>query len=360
MDTTKISQLPEATSVDGLVTIGTSAENESVKVPFSLLKSNLQGPKGDQGEQGEKGEKGDKGDTGAKGDKGDKGDQGEKGTDGAQTVVQTTGTSTTSVMSQAAVTEYGGATDPFVWEPWKDLSHYDITAIDHTAGTITLSTSDHDIAVGDNVAIVVKCWDWASSYNLGNTFFAYLKNYSSYSGMPLWETNRNATKYFAVEAVDGATITASSIVSTVAYTYDYTKWQLQKIPSAGTSIALPARYAQKAMNIHVESQWLSNNRAWNFLGANAFITAKGLDDQGVGLPIVYVDYSVCERMQEVYDYPLIKGIEKPTMGVATTYTYRKAYVNLDKTKWTKLYCPVGICHYATKIIVSPYHPFTWT
>ncbi len=102
MDTIKISQLPEATSVDGLVTIGTSAENESVKVPFSLLKSNLQGPKGEKGDQGEPGDKGDKGDTGAKGDKGDKGDQGEKGTDGAQTVVQTTGTSTTSVMSQAA------------------------------------------------------------------------------------------------------------------------------------------------------------------------------------------------------------------------------------------------------------------
>ena len=58
--------------------------------------------KGDKGDKGEKGDTGAQGIQGIQGEKGDKGDKGDKGTDGAQTVVQTTGTSTTDVMSQAA------------------------------------------------------------------------------------------------------------------------------------------------------------------------------------------------------------------------------------------------------------------
>ena len=106
-----------------------------------------QGEQGIQGPQGIKGDKGDKGDTGAKGDRGEKGDQGERGLQGVQgvkgddgvsptvttsktgkvttieitdangvhtatvndgesvEVVQSTGTSTTSVMSQKAVSD---------------------------------------------------------------------------------------------------------------------------------------------------------------------------------------------------------------------------------------------------------------
>lgn len=105
------------------------------------------GDKGDTGAKGEKGEKGDKGDTGEKGDRGEKGDQGERGLQGVQgvkgddgvsptvstsktgkvttieitdaqgthtatvndgesvEVVQSTGNSTTSVMSQKAVSD---------------------------------------------------------------------------------------------------------------------------------------------------------------------------------------------------------------------------------------------------------------
>ena len=42
----------------------------------------IQGPQGIKGDKGERGEKGDKGDTGAKGDQGEKGDKGEKGDTG--------------------------------------------------------------------------------------------------------------------------------------------------------------------------------------------------------------------------------------------------------------------------------------
>ena len=111
------------------------------------------GEKGDtgaKGDQGDKGDKGDKGDTGAKGDRGEKGDQGERGLQGVQgvkgddgvsptvktskagkvttieitdaqgthtatvndgdsvEVVQSTGNSTTSVMSQKAVSDIIG------------------------------------------------------------------------------------------------------------------------------------------------------------------------------------------------------------------------------------------------------------
>lgn len=113
-------------------------------VTISVTPNWVRGPKGDQGEKGEKG------DTGAKGEKGDKGDQGERGLQGVQgekgddgvsptvstsktgkvttieitdaqgthtatvndgdsvEVVQSTGTSTTAVMSQKAVTDIIG------------------------------------------------------------------------------------------------------------------------------------------------------------------------------------------------------------------------------------------------------------
>ena len=115
-----------------------------------------QGEQGIQGPQGIKGDKGDKGDTGAKGEKGEKGDQGERGLQGVQGVkgddgvsptvktsktgkvttieitdangvhtatvndgesveiVQSTGTSETSVMSQKAVSDELGAIDEVI------------------------------------------------------------------------------------------------------------------------------------------------------------------------------------------------------------------------------------------------------
>lgn len=48
VDLTKISQLPEAESIEGLVTLGVDDTNKSVKVPIDLLKGNI----GDPGPQG--------------------------------------------------------------------------------------------------------------------------------------------------------------------------------------------------------------------------------------------------------------------------------------------------------------------
>lgn len=49
IDLTKISQLPEAESIDGLLSLGVDGSEKSVKVPITMLKGN----KGDQGEPGE-------------------------------------------------------------------------------------------------------------------------------------------------------------------------------------------------------------------------------------------------------------------------------------------------------------------
>lgn len=63
-----------------------------------------QGPAGETGPQGPQGEKGDTGATGPQGPKGDTGPQGPPGSSATVEIVQGTGTSTTAVMSQNAVT----------------------------------------------------------------------------------------------------------------------------------------------------------------------------------------------------------------------------------------------------------------
>lgn len=63
-----------------------------------------QGPQGETGPQGPQGEKGDTGATGPQGPKGDTGPQGPPGSSATVEIAQSTGTSTTAVMSQNAVT----------------------------------------------------------------------------------------------------------------------------------------------------------------------------------------------------------------------------------------------------------------
>ena len=79
-----------------VITIKTAVENALKEAKESGDFKGEKGDKGDKGEQGIQGLKGDKGDKGEKGEQGEKGDQ----TD----VQQTTGQSTTAVMSQKATT----------------------------------------------------------------------------------------------------------------------------------------------------------------------------------------------------------------------------------------------------------------
>lgn len=77
---------------------GTSVESASITLP--------QGPQGEQGIQGEQGPQGPTGPTGPQGEQGPQGIQGPQGPQGEpREVVQATGTSTTAVMSQKAVTD---------------------------------------------------------------------------------------------------------------------------------------------------------------------------------------------------------------------------------------------------------------
>ena len=121
--------------------------DDSTQITIEASPNWVSGPQGIKGDKGDKGEKGDKGDKGEKGEKGEKGDQGERGLQGVQgvkgddgvsptvktskagkvttieitdaqgthtatvndgdsvEVVQSTGNSTTSVMSQKAVSD---------------------------------------------------------------------------------------------------------------------------------------------------------------------------------------------------------------------------------------------------------------
>lgn len=62
--------------------------------------------------------------------------------------------------SEVAVT----ANEPFVWEPFKDLEHWNITAMDLATGTVTLDTEEHGLAVGDLVTLAVNIYDFVYIY----------------------------------------------------------------------------------------------------------------------------------------------------------------------------------------------------
>ena len=52
------------------------------------------------------------------------------------------------------------ANEPFVWEPFKDLEHWNITAMALATGTVTLDTEEHGLAVGDLVTLAANIKDW--------------------------------------------------------------------------------------------------------------------------------------------------------------------------------------------------------
>ena len=65
--------------------------------------------------------------------------------------------------SEVAVT----ANEPFVWEPFKDLEHWNITAMGLATGTVTLDTEEHGLAVGDLVTVAANIYDWVGIYSTG-------------------------------------------------------------------------------------------------------------------------------------------------------------------------------------------------
>lgn len=314
---------------------------------------------------------------GEKGDKGDKGADGADGIDGAQTVVQTTGTSTTDVMSQAAVTNAlktaGKAPEPFIWQPWKDLSHYDITAIDHTAGTITLSTEDHDIAVGDTVALSAKMKEWSNPWydGKGNTWETFLSS-TSLRNFPL--KSKGATMRLKVTAVDGAVITSTDAVVTTTYTYNYSYWQLQKIPTGRVFVELPDYYKGVALSIRLQTQGYAAN---GFCLANVSEILRKNDtwksqvvpgfggDQVCGLPFIDCEFSVRNGQQSYIDYGVNLYGEPVGIGSAThkfalcnssNWSLADSYYLQSSSMHAHYYCTYVVMPYHTLQPINPLHP----
>lgn len=116
METTTISQLPSASAISTGDVVAGVAGGKTKKIDVDLLKGQKgdPGPKGETGAQGPEGPAGPPGETGPAGPAGPEGPQGatgpagpagKDGTDATVDIKQTTGTSTTAIMSQDATTK---------------------------------------------------------------------------------------------------------------------------------------------------------------------------------------------------------------------------------------------------------------
>ena len=137
------------------------------------------GEKGDVGPQGEQGPQGEKGDTGATGPQGPQGEKGDTGATGPQgpqgeprTVVQTTGSSTTDVMSQFAVTSLVNATVQILVPTSRTIAGIDL-ADDITASELKTALS----VPGDNDVEMTQIWSTTTQPTGSQTTTKPMTNY---------------------------------------------------------------------------------------------------------------------------------------------------------------------------------------
>lgn len=249
----------------------------------------------------------------------------------------------------------------YVFEPWADLPEFNITEIDHVNGTVTLDTEEHGLQVGDKVAITYNV-GFVSTYN-NPTFYTSDTTTLSPKNFPL--KRREGTKVVTIEEVDGAVIKSSEFVVTTSFTYTYTAWRLQKLPSESTAaryIDIPKDIAMRPMNIRVETQILNYASEWSFLGNFDFVSSSGtilqsvhIDDMICGVPFVVCEISIGKGHVSLNDYGREYMDEKQSMGSGGLYWKRKQYKDYDFTQMYRLRVRRHLAHKHCKIIFSPYH-----
>ena len=262
--------------------------------------------------------------------------------------------------SEVAVT----ANEPFVWEPFKDLEHWNITAMHLATGTVTLDTEEHGLAVGDLVTLAASIDDFVHIYNLGMSW----ENCMALSRMAGYfpVTQRGAIPAVKVTAVNGAEIQCDGLKVSTNIVPVPSDWQLQRCATAGRSVALPARFKGKPVTVTVEGQYVSYSTAWSFYHARTVLhDDKGnaifpqLGDSVCGLPFVKQMCSMRSGHIELADIGMNVYGEKATMGNYTSLFYSSNKTGAwDIGQATNLYMEKKLGHYATRVIVTPYQELT--
>ena len=261
--------------------------------------------------------------------------------------------------SEVAVT----ANEPFVWEPFKDLEHWNITAMYLATGTVTLDTEEHGLAVGDMVTLAANIQDWVHIYNLGNSWEGCMAS-SRMVGFSVKQYG--AIPAVKVTAVNGAEIQCDGLKVSTNIVPAPRDWQLQRCATAGRSVALPARFKGKPVTVTVEGQYVSYSTAWSFYHARTVLhDDKGnaifqqLGDPVCGLPFVKQMCSMRSGHIELADIGMNVYGEKATRGNYTSLFYSTNKTGAwDIGQATNLYMEKALGHYATRIIVTPYQELT--
>lgn len=261
--------------------------------------------------------------------------------------------------SEVAVT----ANEPFVWEPFKDLEHWNITAMDLATGTVTLDTEEHGLAVGDLVTVAANIRDWVANYNLGMAWESYMIS-DRRKHFPVKQ--RDAIPAVKVTAVNGAEIQCDGLKKSTNIVPEPSDWQLQRCATAGRSVALPARFKGKPVTVTVEGQYVNYSMGWSFYHARTVL----LDDKGYyifsllgdslcGLPFVKQVCSMRSGHIELTDIGVNVYGEEVTMGSYTSLFYSSNKTGAwDIGQATNLYMEKVLGHYATRVIVEPYRELT--
>ena len=261
--------------------------------------------------------------------------------------------------SEVAVT----ANEPFVWEPFKDLEHWNITAMDLATGTVTLDTEEHGLAVGDLVTLAANIKDWVGNYNIGRAWENCMKS-SRMVNFPVKQYG--AIPAVKVTAVNGAEIQCDGLKVSTNIVPVPSDWQLQRCTTAGRSVALPTRFKGKPVTVTVEGQYVSYLKEWSFYHARTVLhDDKGnaifqqLGDPLCGLPFVKQMCSMRSGHIELADIGMNVYGEKATMGNYTSLFYSSNKTGAwDISQATNLYMEKVLGHYATRVIVTPYQELT--
>lgn len=261
--------------------------------------------------------------------------------------------------SEVAVT----ANEPFVWEPFKDLEHWNITAMDLATGTVTLDTEEHGLAVGDLVTLAVNITEWSGIYKIGRQWDSALGE-KRIVNFPV--TDHSAIPVVAVTAVNGAEVQCDRLKRTTDYQVTPSDWQLQRAATGYKMVDLPDRYIGKPVTITIESQYTNHISDWAHYNSERLLVdskgspvAFGLGDGVCGVPIFKTVCSIrsgyvsrVDIGNQVYKEHLAIGLPYQ----ATTCASKNGHFDIRQGKALRISRVMG--HYAARVIVEPYRELT--
>lgn len=261
--------------------------------------------------------------------------------------------------SEVAVT----ANEPFVWEPFKDLEHWNITAMDLATGTVTLDTEEHGLAVGDLVTLAVNITEWSGVYKIGRQWDSALGE-KRIVNFPV--TDHSAIPVVAVTAVNGAEVQCDRLKRTTDYQVTPSDWQLQRAATGSKMVDLPDRYIGKPVTITIESQYTNHINDWAHYNSELLLVdskgspvAFGLGDGVCGVPIFKTVCSI--RSGYVSRVDIGNQVYKEHLAIgnpyqATTCASKNGHFDIRQGKALRISRVMG--HYAARVIVEPYRELT--